>query len=189
VDRELVERAGRGERAAYELLARSTAPRLYAVAHRILRDTDRADDAVQNALVAIWKEIGRLRDPDRFEAWTYRLIVRACSAEIRQERRWRPAVRLIPGQDPPVAGAIAGRDWAGSVADREQLERAFRRLSPEQRAVVVLHHYVGLPMPEVAMALEIPTGTATSRLHYATKALRAALDADDRPAIGEGERA
>jgi RNA polymerase sigma-70 factor (ECF subfamily) len=145
-----------------------------AIACRILRDTDMADDAVQSALIVAWREIRSLRDPERFEAWLHRILARECYAEARRGRRWSADVRVLPMDQP------TGPEEILTVNDRDQLERAFRRLTLEQRAVLVFHHYVGLPLPEVAKRLEIPIGTAKSRLHYATAALRASLEADAR---------
>jgi RNA polymerase sigma-70 factor (ECF subfamily) len=172
----LVERAARGDQDAFAGLARLHANRLYAVAWRIVRDHHLAEDAVQQALLIIWDELPRLRDPDRFDAWTYRLIVRTAVAESRRQRRGGPAVRLLP-DDSDVTPA---RDEYGAVADRDRLERGFRKLTPEQRAVLVLQHYGGLSLAEIADALGIAPGTAGSRLHYATRALRAAIEADER---------
>ena len=123
----------------------------------------------------------RLRDPARFEAWSYQLLVRACHAEARRMRHWSPGLRLVETDDPahdPLAG----------VADRDQLERAFRTLSLDHRAVVVLHHYLDLTLTEVGAVLGIPAGTAGSRLHYAMKGLHAALDAAARPALQQANR-
>ena len=145
------------------------------MARRILRDIDLAEDATQQALLTIWQDLPQLRDPARFEAWSYRLLVRACYAEGRKERRWAPNLRLLPADEPMVA------DGLDSVVDRDQLERGFRRLSIDHRTVVVLHHYLDLPLERVAEILGIPIGTAHSRLHYAMRGLRAALDADARP--------
>jgi RNA polymerase sigma-70 factor, ECF subfamily len=172
VDRELVERARHGDREAYEVLGRAAADRLYPVAYRILREADQADDAVQQTLVAIWREIPKLRDPDRFEAWTYRLVVRFCLAEARRQRGQEARVKAL-------ALDVRSADDTIRVAARDEIERAFRRLTPEHRAVLVLHHYVGLPVNEVAETLGIPFGTAASRLHYAARAMRAALTTDE----------
>jgi RNA polymerase sigma-70 factor, ECF subfamily len=171
--RDLVEAARRGDHEAFEVLATSTADRLYAVARLIVRDSGLAEDAVQEALVRAWRQLPSLRDPDRFDAWLYRLVVNACADQGRQHRRWSKQVR------PLVLDASVG-DETGSVADREQLERGFSRLKPEQRAVVVLHYYIGFSAAEIAGILGIPQGTARSRLHYATEAMRAALQADAR---------
>ena len=173
MDRDLVELAQRGDREAFALLERANVDGLFAVAQRILRDVDRAEDATQQTLVIAWRQLRRLRDPDRFVAWLHRILVNACYAELARTRRWSANVRVLSLEDQ------APRDEL-TVADRDQLERGFRRLPPEQRASLVLHHYVGLEPAEIAERLGIPPGTARSRLHYAHRAMRAALDADAR---------
>jgi RNA polymerase sigma-70 factor (ECF subfamily) len=173
VRRDLVAAAQRGDHEAFEILATSAGDRLYAVARLVLRDTTLAEDAVQEALLRAWQQLPSLRDPDRFDAWLYRLVVNACADQGRQLKRWSNQVRPLPPD------ASIG-DHSGAVADREQLERGFGRLKPEQRAVVVLHYYSGFSAAEMARILGIPEGTARSRLHYATEAMRAALQADAR---------
>jgi RNA polymerase sigma-70 factor, ECF subfamily len=180
MDTDLVIRAQHGDQGAFASLAAAVGDRLHAVAHRILRDTDRAEDATQQALLRVWQDLPQLRDPARFDAWSYRLLVRACYAEARRTRRWASNLRLLPADEP------MGADGTSLVIDRDQLERGFQGLSIDHRAVVVLHHYLDLPLPEVAEALGVPEGTVRSRLHYAMRALRAALDADARPARREG---
>ena len=143
------------------------------MSRRILRDIDLAEDASQRALVAIWRDLPQLRDPARFDAWSYRLLVRACYAEGRRTRQWSPNIRLLPADEPKVA------DGTSTVVDRDQLERAFRRLSMNHRTVVVLHHYLDLPLDQVAELVGAPVGTVASRLHYAMRAMRTAIDADD----------
>jgi RNA polymerase sigma-70 factor (ECF subfamily) len=185
VQRDLVERARRGEHEAFDALARLVSGRLFAVAYRIVRDHYLAEDAVQQALITIWNELPRLRDPERFDAWTYRLIVRSSVTEARRERRGGASIQLLP-EDSDVSPAP---DQYRAVADRDQLERGFRRLTPEQRAILVLQHYAGQSLAEIADILGIPVGTAGSRLHYATRALRAALEADGRNVATEGRLA
>jgi RNA polymerase sigma-70 factor, ECF subfamily len=181
VEPTLVERARKGDRDAFADLAGRAVDRLYRVAYRICRDPEIARDATQQALLEAWRDLASLRDPDRWEAWTYRLVVRACYREIRRERRLGGNVRLLSIDRATVP------DTAISVVERDELERAFRRLSAEQRAVVVLHHYAGLRLTEVADILGVPAGTARSRLHSATRRLRAAVDADAAmPASSEG---
>jgi RNA polymerase sigma-70 factor (ECF subfamily) len=182
VDTELVLRAQRGDQQAFASLAVAAGDRLHAVAHRILRDIDLAEDATQQALLAIWRDLPTLRDPARFDAWSYRLLVRACYAEGRRSRQWSPNLRVLPADEP------AGADAMSSVVDRDQLERGFRRLSIDQRAVVVLHHYLDMPLDVVAETLGVPIGTVRSRLHHAMRGLRAALEADARPAAQEATR-
>lgn len=179
--RDLVEAAGRGDHEAFEVLATSAGDRLYAIARLILRTEDLAEDAVQEALVRAWQQLPSLRDPDRFEAWLYRLVVNACADQGRQLRRWTQQVRALP-----LDASIS--DDTGSVADREQLERGFNRLKPEQRAVVVLHYYSGFSAAEIARMLGIAEGTARSRLYYAIEAMRAALEADARQASDAQKR-
>jgi RNA polymerase sigma-70 factor (ECF subfamily) len=179
VDTDLIGRAQHGDEEAFASLAVAAGDRLHAVAHRILRDTDLAEDATQQALLTIWRDLPQLRDPARFDAWSYRLLVRACYAEGTRARRWAPNVRLLPADEPEVAEGLS------SVVDRDQLERGFRRLSIDHRAVVVLHHYLDLPLDEVADVLGVPAGTVRSRLHHAMRGLRAALEADARPTTRE----
>jgi RNA polymerase sigma-70 factor, ECF subfamily len=174
MDTDLVIRAQHGDEEAFVSLALAAGDRLHAVAQRILRDVDLAEDATQQALLSIWRDLPQLRDPARFDAWSYRLLVRACYAEGRRARQWTPGLRILPA-------AASQADESGLVIDRDQLERGFRRLSVEHRAVVVLHHYLDLSLDDVAHALGVPPGTARSRLHHAMRALRAALDADARP--------
>jgi RNA polymerase sigma-70 factor (ECF subfamily) len=149
--------------------------RLYAVARLILRDPDPAYDAVQEALVAAWRDIRGLRDVDAVDAWLRRLVVRACYRQAKAERR-RTVVEL---RVVPEAAALEMAPEL-SIADRDLLERGFARLPPEHRAVLVLRYYLDLPVPEVAETLDIPLGTAKSRLNRAVAEMRAALEADDR---------
>jgi len=183
VERESVERAQRGDRDAFASLVHQVSDALFAVAHRILRDADLAEDALQVALITAWRQLPHLREPDRFEAWVHRILVHACYAEARRSRRWATNVRALP------ADGLAGPDAHVSVADRDELERGFRRLPLDQRAVFVYHHYLGMPLVEIAETLGIPAGTARSRLHYATRALRAAITADAELACEEGRLA
>jgi RNA polymerase sigma-70 factor (ECF subfamily) len=182
MDTDLVVRAQHGDEQAFASLAVAAGNRLHAVAHRILRDTDLAEDATQQALLSIWRDLPQLRDPARFDAWSYRLLVRACYSEGRRTRQWSPNLRLLPADEPRGADALS------SVVDRDQLERGFRRLSIDHRAVVVLHHYLDMPLETVAETLGVPIGTVRSRLLHAMRGLRAALDADARPAAQEASR-
>ena len=174
MDQELVEAAQNRDREAYAELIRVRGDRLYALAQRIVRDVDRAEDALQEALVIAWHDLPGLRDPDRFDAWLHRLVVRACLTEAKRERRYLSNLRVLP------LDITATRDEYLSVADRDQLERGFRRLPPEQRALLVLHHYESRDSTEIAEILGIASGTVRSRLHHAHRAMRAALDADAR---------
>jgi RNA polymerase sigma-70 factor, ECF subfamily len=169
VTSELVERARRGDHEAFEALAAPAYHRLYAIARRILRDGYAAEDAVQDALVRAWRDLRGLRDPDRFDAWLHRLLVNACTDQVRRRRR-RPVE--VPVLEIDQATTV---DELGRLVDRDELERAFLGLSVEQRAALVLTHYVGLSAPEVAAILGIPAGTVHSRLHYGARAMRAAI--------------
>jgi RNA polymerase sigma-70 factor (ECF subfamily) len=182
MDTDLVKLAQNGDKGAFTALAAARADRYLAASHRILRDFSLAEDATQQALLTIWRDLPQLRDPARFDAWSYRLLVRACYAEARRTRRSASNLRLLPSDQP------VGADGLSAVVDRDQLERGFRRLSIDHRAVVVLHHYLDLPLSEVAETLGVPEGTVRSRLHHAMRGLRAALDADARPTSREGSQ-
>jgi len=172
MERRLVERAMHGDEEAFDQLVERLGDSLYSVARRILRDTTLAQDATQQALLAAWRNLPQLRDPDRFEAWAYRLVVNACHAEARREGRQRGNLRLLP-HDEPMAP-----DPASNIAINDQLDRAFRKLSVEHRSVVVLVHYLGFTPTEAAEAMGTPAGTARSRLHYALQQLRSSLEGD-----------
>ena len=174
MDTDLVARAQRGDKDAFAVLAAERADRYLAASHRILRDLSLAEDATQQALLTIWRDLPQLRDPARFDAWSYRLLVRACYAEAGKHRRWTPNLTLLPVDEPAVDHAL------GSVIDRDQLDRAFRRLSLNHRTVVVLHHYLDMPFDRIADVLGVAVGTVASRMHHAMRGLRASLDADAR---------
>lgn len=172
---ELVERARRGDRAAFGTLIRGRIPRLSATASLILRDGERAEDAVQDALVEAWRDIRGLRDSDRLDAWLHRLVVRACYRASRRDRRRRTVeLPLAYDHDAPAPEGLE------AVETREALERAFARVPLDQRTILVLAYYADLPLTDVAAALDVPLGTVKSRLSRATGAFRAALAADDR---------
>jgi RNA polymerase sigma-70 factor (ECF subfamily) len=175
MQRDLVLRASAGDRDAFTALADEAASRLTRTARLILRDDDEAADAVQDALVAAWLHIRAVRDVDRFDAWLHRLLVHACY-RIARRTRHRRAMEIDVALVEP-----AGRsDAQGATIMRDQLERGFRRLTPEHRAILVVHHYLGLPAAEAAVVLDIPLGTFKSRLSRAGAAVRASLDADER---------
>jgi RNA polymerase sigma-70 factor (ECF subfamily) len=182
MQRDLVVRAQRGDLDAFSALTAGTANRLFGAARLILRDDERAADAVQDALLQAWLDVRGLRDPDRFDAWLHRLLVRGCYRAAKRSRQ-REVVEL------PLDATLEPMtpDAQRTVAVRDQLDRGFRRLSPEQRTAIVLRHYLGLSLAESAEALAIPLGTMQSRLSRATQAMRAALDADERPAPGAME--
>lgn len=172
--RELVERARSGDHDAFAQLAATALGRSYNIARLILRDHELAQDAVQEAFVSAWRDLSSLRDTDRFEAWLTRLVVRSCYREARRRQRFGRFELDIGSIEPGIP------DQSHQVADRDQLERGFRHLDPEQRAILVLHFFQGLPLTDVADVLAIPTGTVKSRLHRSMAAIRATLDADAR---------
>jgi RNA polymerase sigma-70 factor (ECF subfamily) len=171
--RDLVERAKRGDHDAFATLAGDAIARLDAAARLILRDPELARDGVQDGYLRAWRTLPALRDPDRFDAWLRRLIVHSCIDIMRRRRHRAIEVDLTPID---VAG---GGDFTSTIVDRDLVEEALRHLDPEWRAVVVMHYFLGMPLPEVARALGIPLGTAKSRLHRSILAMRIAVDADD----------
>jgi RNA polymerase sigma-70 factor (ECF subfamily) len=175
MDWQLVVKAQGGDHAAFAALAAASIGRLTAIARLTLRDNHLAQDAVQEALVEAWRNIRSLRDPDRFDAWLYRLLLRACLDQAHRERRQRVAEILLPELGGPSV-ASADRD----IAVHDELERGLRDLTPAQRAVIVLAFYLDLPLAEVATVLDCPIGTVKSRLNRALAALRARLDAAAR---------
>jgi RNA polymerase sigma-70 factor (ECF subfamily) len=179
MERKLVERAMHGDEEAFDALIGRVGDQLHSVARRILRDPYLAEDATQRALLDAWRNLPSLRDPDRFEAWLYRLLVNACHAEGRRERRHHANLRLLDTDEPAI------HDSSARIATQQQLDQAFRRLSVEHRTVVVLIHYLGLSAGEAADALGTPVGTVRSRLHYALKHLRDAVEADARSEMNE----
>ena len=174
---ELVDRARHGDREAFAVLAGDAVDRLHATARLILRDTELAQDATQDALVRAWRDLPSLRDVERFDAWLYRLVVRACADLGRRRRRWRAEITVMPTEP-------SESDRASELADRDQLERGLRRLNDRQQTILILHFYLGLSPSEAADALDIPIGTAKSRLHYAIDSLRAAIAAEERSMVG-----
>jgi RNA polymerase sigma-70 factor (ECF subfamily) len=174
MDLALVEAARSGDEEAFASIARGMADRLFVVAHRILRDVGRAEDAVQQSLVTAWRELPALRETERFEAWLHRILVHACYAEAKRASKWSANVMALPIDGPATPDATL------DIVTRDALDRGFRRLPPEQRAAFVLHHYLGWSVAEIAESLGVPTETIKSRLRYAASTLRAALDADAR---------
>ena len=171
----LVEQARDGDDVAFAELVDLDGDLCFAIAYRILRDTERAQDAVQQAFLLAWRGLPRLRDAERFEVWLHRLVVNACYEELRRYRRWSTNIQPLPDDGP------GGSDETISIDDRDALERAFRRLSPEHRAVVVLHHHAGIPLAAIAEIVGVPVGTVKSRLHYGTRAMRDVLLDDSVP--------
>ena len=176
MDTELVVRAQGGDLDAFAALAAPLYGRLQRIAYAIVGDAGLAEDATQQAMLDVWRRLPSLRDPARFEAWCYRTLTNACASEGRRKRRW-----MRVGLSHPITGSVAS-DPFGATADRDLLDRAFERLSADQRTVVVLHYYADLTHERVAEVLDIPIGTVRSRIHRAMEALRAAIDADERAA-------
>jgi RNA polymerase sigma-70 factor (ECF subfamily) len=184
--RSLVERAQRGDHAAFETLAAASVSRLLGAATLILRDRELARDATQDALIRAWRDLPTLRDPDRFDAWLHRLAVNSCLDLTRRRRRRVQEVEIGTVDEPVVT------DETATIADRELIDRALHRLTPDGRAVVVLHYYLGMDLPEVAAMLGIPTGTAKSRLHRSLATMRILVEAvTERPGadLREGQPA
>ena len=178
MQRDLVERAMAGDHDAFEELTRVAIRRLYVVARLILRDDLKAEDAIQEALTAAWRRLPGLRDPDRFGPWLHRLLVNACYREARRSgRRQSIEVHIDPLVLPDAGGPA---DTVAELANRDQVERGFRRLDVDQRTVLVMHYYLGFSLDEAAEVLGVPPGTVRSRLHRAIEAMRAALEADAR---------
>ena len=174
MDQQLVVRVQNGDQRAFEALVVADQPRLYRLAYGILRDLQLAEDATQQALLDIWRDVARLRDPAKYEGWSYRLLVRVCYAEARRQPEFTTSDDFVPTAEPRAADAYCG------VADRDQLERGFRQLSMDHRAVLALRHLLGLTPEEVAAVLDLPRSTVYSRLQAAVRAMRAALEADGR---------
>jgi RNA polymerase sigma factor (sigma-70 family) len=175
MDTGLVIRAQQGDEAAFTAIGDAMYDRLRAVAYRILRDPYMAEDATQQALIGIWRKLPRLRDPARFEAWSYRFLVNACTDEARRTKRSLP--RLTTSAEPIAPDQIS------TLHDRDEIEQAFRQLSVEQRAAIVLHHYLDLTLEDTAEALGVPIGTVNSRLSRGVAKLREALGADHPQAL------
>ena len=177
MDPHLVVKAQQGDQQAFESLTVANHSRLYRVAYSILRDRHLAEDATQQAFLDIWRNLRRLKEPSKFNGWSYRLLVHACYAEAKRRPDWLPQGDLQPGHVPVAPDAY------GSVIDRDQLERGFRYLSVEHRTVIVLRCLLDMPMEQVAETLGISPGTVGSRLSRAVAALRAALEAESRSTI------
>ncbi len=166
-------RAGRGDHDAFAVLVRASIGRLDRVARLVVRDAELARDALQEAYIRAWRDLPRLREPERFDAWLHRLTINACIDVTRARGRRVPEVQLTDAiPHPPVADGVA------ALADRDVLDRALRRLTPEQRALVVLRFHLDLTLPEAAEVLDIPLGTAKSRLHRALETLRDVVTPD-----------
>lgn len=173
MDSRIVKRAQDGDEQAFATLVDAVVDRFLGVARRILRDRQLAEDAAQQALLNVWRFLPDLRDPERFDGWAYRVLVKACYSEMRRRSRWQADVPLLP-TDRPAA------DELGRIDDKERVERGLARLSVDHRTALVLFYYLDLSLEQIAEALEVPTGTVKSRIHRAQQALRGELEAEDR---------
>lgn len=174
MDRDLIVRAQSGDQRAFDSLTLADYARLFRLAHGILRDRSHAEDATQQAYLDIWRNIGRLRDPAKFEAWSYRLLVHACYAEAKRTPTWLPEAALPPMREPAMADAFA------TLFDRDELERGFRVLSVDHRVVIVMHYLLDMTLEQVAQTLDVPKGTVNSRLSRGMQSMRLALGIDTR---------
>jgi RNA polymerase sigma factor (sigma-70 family) len=178
----LVSRAQHGDHDAFSQLIVERMPRLYGVAGLVTGSRDRAEDAVQETLIHAWRDLPRLREVAKFDAWLRRLLINACHDQGRRQKRLRAEGAFLDQQAAPH------RDPAQEIANRDELERAFRWLRPEDRAVIVLRHYLGLSTSEAAAVMGMREGTFKSRLHRAMKSMAAAIAAEARPSEITGGR-
>jgi RNA polymerase sigma-70 factor (ECF subfamily) len=177
----LVERAQAGDRSAFEALVEQRLDRAFRTARAILGSEADARDATQETFIHAWRELPRLRDPDRFDPWLGRILVNSCRQALRGRRR--RFVREIAASDlnyEAATVACRGESPDDRAASADALERAFERLSADERSVLVLHHLEHRPLAEIAAMLAIPLGTAKSRLFAARQALARALEAELR---------
>jgi RNA polymerase sigma-70 factor (ECF subfamily) len=173
--RRLVERAREGDHDAFAELVHASVARLDAAARLILRDRELARDAVQEGFFRAWRDLRSLRDPDRFDAWVYRLTVNSC-LDLARRRRRRPMeveiIEILETSGPTMP------DLADEVANRTLVDGVMRRLDEQGRSIIVLHYYLGLPISEVAIALGIPVGTVKSRLNRALREMQSEAQAN-----------
>lgn len=173
IDRSLIDRARNGDLDAFETIVRARMDAVYRLTNAILGNEADARDAAQETFVAAWREVGRLREPDRFEAWLQRVAVNAARQTHRARSRRR--VREIPSS---TVVALADQAARAPRDDAAILDAALATLPVEQRAILVLHHLEGRPLAELAAILDIPEGTAKSRMFTARRALAAAVRAE-----------
>ena len=176
-DAELVRAAGRGDSAAFERLVSDRAERAFRVARAILGADADARDATQEAFVAAWRELPRLRDVKAFDGWFRRILVNACRAQQRSRRRVREISLDAAAFDKPAADF----PLADRIGETDALARAFRRLDTDKRTILVLHYLDHQPVAVLARALAVPIGTAKWRLSDARAALERALIAEGSP--------
>jgi RNA polymerase sigma-70 factor (ECF subfamily) len=168
------------DRAAFDVLVRSRIDAVYRTSLAILGDTADAADATQETFVSAWRHREALRDPDRLDAWLGRINLNACREQLRRRKRSRiREVRLLDPDDDREP-ASKDRPLDDRTADSDVFDRAFARLSADDRAVLVLHHLQARSVAEIAAVLGAPVGTVKSRLHRARTALEAALARESR---------
>ncbi len=182
MERSLVEKTRTGDRAAFDDLVRSRIDSVYRTSLAILGDAADAADATQETFVSAWRGFGSLRDADRIDAWLGRINVNACRMQLR--RRGRSKVREIRMIDrdgePSLDLPQPGRPLDDRMAEADVFDRAFGRLSVDERAILVLHHLQERSVVEIAAALDAPVGTIKARLHRARAALESALAKESR---------
>jgi RNA polymerase sigma-70 factor (ECF subfamily) len=182
-DDALVRRARTGDAVAFETLVDTRIDRCYRLAWSILSNDADAADATQDALVSAWRQLPRLRDSAAFDGWLNRIVANAALMARRHRVRLREvAVKpAYPGDqalapEPPTDPHA--RTEADDIVDNDAIGRAFDRLRPRDRQILVLHHVEERPVAEIARSLGIPVGTAKWRLHAARNALEKAMEAE-----------
>ena len=182
-DDALVRRARTGDAAAFAVLVDTRIDRCYRLAWSILSNDADAADATQDALVAAWRQLPRLRDAAAFDGWLNRIVANAALMARRHRVRLREVsvAPAYPGDAPPEPEPpqdLRARTAMDDVVDNDAIGRAFDRLRPQDRMILVLHHVEERPVAEIARSLGIPVGTAKSRLHAARGALEKAMEAE-----------
>lgn len=168
-----------GDRDAFGALADQHMRRMVGTAGLMLRSRDAADDAAQEALVRAWRDLPSLRDPDRFQPWLYRVLVRTCHDHLRRSASRSAIHRVDQALD------LATADPADSVAERDAVDAGLSRLTPDQRTILVLRYYLDLSLEEISGVIGVPVGTVKSRTHRALRAMHAAMAAEERRPVQE----
>ena len=180
-DARLLEMAAGGDVEAFDTLIRSRLPRLYRMAVAITRSEADGRDAVQEACVHAWRELPRLRDRARFDPWLAQILVNACRSLLRRERRMQVREIDVEGlADRDAADAFATRSDLETLPEADLIQRAFERLDPTVRSLLVLHYVEGRPLAEIGRILGSPVGTVKWRLSNGRRLLRQALEVERR---------
>ena len=174
---QLIEAARLGDREAFDAIVRLRLDTVYRTAFTILGHEADAQDATQETFVAAWRNLPRLRDVDRFDAWLGRITINACRMAMRRRGSVREISIDLPDTQQPATGGIGE---TAAAAEAEVFDRAFAHLSVDDRAILVLHHHQELGIAEIADRLGVPNGTVKSRLHRARHALERALERENR---------